>query len=197
MQRAADHSYPRFLQMWSADSLWTYCHSCTYTAVTMTLKFYPIPSIRRNSITKLRFNFIYTLPISFSFNISIFFGRVHDRPSKIVFCRRVLVRDSGPESESANFFRLQLQLRLQPKRSTLTDYNPVSAQTPQPCPWVPPKCCVALSQINVIKGQKVRKGQTQNFEFGWCDTMFLGNIFVKNAKMTLEHFLNGPNRTKV
>ena len=27
--------------------------------------------------------------------------------------------------------------------------------------------------------------------------MFFGQIFVKNAKMTLEHFLNGPNRTKI
>ena len=26
--------------------------------------------------------------------------------------------------------------------------------------------------------------------------MFYGQIFVKNAKMTLEHFLDGPNRTK-
>ena len=25
--------------------------------------------------------------------------------------------------------------------------------------------------------------------------MFLGQFFVKNAKITLEHFLNGPNRT--
>ena len=26
--------------------------------------------------------------------------------------------------------------------------------------------------------------------------MILGQFFVKNAKMTLEHFLNGPNQTK-
>ena len=88
----------------------------------MTLNFYPIPFIRRDSITKLRFKFIYTLPIYFflSFNV---FGRVHNRPSKIIFCRRVLVCDSGPESESVKFYRLQLQLRLQPKRSTPTDSN--------------------------------------------------------------------------
>ena len=55
-----------------------------------------------------------------SFNV---FGRAHNRPAKIIFCRRVSVCDSGPESGQAKFYRLQLRLQLQPKQSTPTDPN--------------------------------------------------------------------------
>ena len=40
-----------------------------------------------------------------------------------IFCCGVLVCDSGPKSESAKFYRLQLRPRLQPKQSTPTDCN--------------------------------------------------------------------------
>ena len=61
-----------------------------------------------------------TLLLFLSFNV---FGRFHNRLSKIIVYCRVLTCDSGTESESAKFYRLQLRLRLQPKRSTPTDSN--------------------------------------------------------------------------
>ena len=54
-----------------------------------------------------------------SFNA--FGGGVHSRLSIIVVRCRVLTCDSGPESESANFYQLQLRLRPQQKRPTPTD----------------------------------------------------------------------------
>ena len=80
----------------------------------------PILFIRRNSITKLHLNFIYILSLS-CFPIYDDIGRMHSRSSKVIVCYWVLSCDSGPEPESAKFDRLQL--RLQPKRSTLTDSN--------------------------------------------------------------------------
>ena len=52
---------------------------------------------------------------------------MHNRPSKIIVCRLVLACDSGSESEAATFYRLQLWLRLQPKRSTPTGLDSDSA----------------------------------------------------------------------
>ena len=102
------------------DSVLIYCHCCI--TITMTLKLYPMPFIRWNSITKSLFNFIYSLHPAIllfflSFNV---FGRAHNRSSKIIVCCRVLTCDSGPELESAYFCRLQLRLPLQTKRSTPT-----------------------------------------------------------------------------
>ena len=48
---------------------------------------------------------------------------MHNRSSKIIACFRLLTCDSGPKSESANYYRLQLRLRLQTKRSTPTNSN--------------------------------------------------------------------------
>ena len=53
-----------------------------------------------------------------SFNV---FVKVHNRSSIVDVYGRVFACDSGPESESAKFYRLQLRLGLKPKRSTLTD----------------------------------------------------------------------------
>ena len=51
------------------------------------------------------------------------FGWMNNRSAKIIVCWRLVVCDSRSESESANFYRLQLRLRLWPKRSTPTDSN--------------------------------------------------------------------------
>ena len=51
-------------------------------------------------------------------------------------------------------------------------------------------------QANTIRYHEVKKGQIKSFGFGWCDICFLGQSFVKDAKNTLEHFLNDPNRTE-
>ena len=63
---------------------------------------------------------IVTLLFFLSFNL---FVRVYNRSSKIIVCCRMLACDSGPESESAKFYRLQLRIRLQSKRSTPTASN--------------------------------------------------------------------------
>ena len=76
----------------------------------------PIPFLSLNGASTLS-----TLPLNF---LPVFvFLRVHNRWSKIIVCRRVLVWDSGRESELANFYRLQLRVRLQPKRPTPVDSN--------------------------------------------------------------------------
>ena len=41
-----------------------------------------------------------------------------------------------------------------------------------------------------------KKGQTKKFRDFELRYMFLGQIFVKNAKMTLKHFLKHQNRSK-
>ena len=58
-----------------------------------------------------------TLPFFLSFNV---FG-TKNRSAKMTVDR--WYPDSGPESESAKFYRLPLRLRLQVKRSTPTDSN--------------------------------------------------------------------------
>ena len=76
--------------------------------------------IRRNSITNdaLASSSHCHAPFFLSFNV---FGRVHNRSSEIIVCCRLLTCDTG--LESVKFHRLQLPLRLQPKRSTPTDSN--------------------------------------------------------------------------
>ena len=74
---------------------------------------------QKKTITKWRFSFISILPIASSCCISIFSGRcitVRTKP-----CWRLVSYDTGPDS--AKFCRLQFRLRLQPKRSTPTDFN--------------------------------------------------------------------------
>ena len=80
---------------------------------------FPIPLIRRHTITNDASTTV-TLLHFLSFNV---LGRVHNHLSKIIVCCRVLTFDSGPESESAKFYRLQLRLRIWPKPSTPTDPN--------------------------------------------------------------------------
>ena len=48
------------------------------------------------------------------------------------------------------------------------------------------------------RSSKVTRSKRSSLKFWVCITwyMFLGQVSVKNAKMTQEHFLNGPNRTK-
>ena len=55
-----------------------------------------------------------------SFNV---FRKMDNHSAKIVVCWKVAACDSGPESESAKFYRLQLWLQLWSKRSTPTNSN--------------------------------------------------------------------------
>ena len=55
-----------------------------------------------------------------SFNV---FVRMDNRSAKIIVCWRMLYCDSGPESESVKWYRLQLRLRLRPKWLTPTESN--------------------------------------------------------------------------
>ena len=69
---AAGYGYRWFLRMWLVWQWihWIYCHS--HTTITMALKLAPITFIRRNPITKWRFNFSYILPLFFSSCLSMF-----------------------------------------------------------------------------------------------------------------------------
>ena len=51
------------------------------------------------------------------------FERMYQHSVKIMVCCWLVLCDSGPESQSVKFYRLQLWLRLQAKRSTLTNSN--------------------------------------------------------------------------
>ena len=56
----------------------------------------------------------------------------------------------------------------------------------------PPKPFLDLCRIKVIQSQKVKLKA-----LGLVDVMYvLGLFFFKNAKVNLEHFLNGQNRTQ-
>ena len=59
----------------------------------------------------------------------------------------------------------------------------------------PPKHFVTLCQLRAIQGHEVKKDQIYNFRFGQCDTCFQVTFSSRAQRMTLEHFLNGPNRT--
>ena len=100
---------------------WRHALSYSHTTIMMALKSSHIPFITRNHITKWCFYFTHTLPLSLSpFSV---FGRVHNRSSKITVCCRLLAFGSGPELESAKFFRLQLLLQLQQKTVDSDDSN--------------------------------------------------------------------------
>ena len=66
--------------------------------------------------------YLHTVTLLFfpPFNV---FETIHTHSGKIIACSRVASCDSGPESESAKFYRLQFRLRLRPKRSTPIDSN--------------------------------------------------------------------------
>ena len=46
-----------------------------------------------------------------------------------------------------------------------------------------------------LKVTRSKSVQTEKFGNGWCDACFR-SVFRQDAKMTVEHFLNGPNGTK-
>ena len=54
-------------------------------------------------------------------------------------------------------------------------------------------CVVTIIQLNVISGHQVKKVNQKNRDME-LRYMFLGQIFKKNAKMTLKHFLKRQNR---
>ena len=101
----------------------------------MTLKFYPIPFIRRNSITELRFIFIYTLQIPFCY-LSMFPGGcisyVQNHPllpgdilrlrAGVGVCHILPTQAPTPTpAKTADSDRLQLRSRLR-LRSPVTAY---------------------------------------------------------------------------
>ena len=55
-------------------------------------------------------------------------------------------------------------------------------------------CCVTIIQVKVISGHQVKKVKQKN-----CDLelqyMFLGQIFPKNAKNDLKHFLKRQSKS--
>ena len=53
----------------------------------------------------------------------------------------------------------------------------------------------AYSRTRSFKVMRSRKDQTENFVFGRRGSCFRVNFSSRTRKMTLEHFLNGPNRT--
>ena len=56
-------------------------------------------------------------------------------------------------------------------------------------------CFVTIIQVKVISGHQVKKVK-KKFRDLELRYMFLGQIFAKNAKMTLKHFLKRQNRSK-
>ena len=89
---------------------------------------------------------------------------MHNRPSKIIFCRRVLICDSGPESESAKFYRFHLRLRLQPKRSTPTDSNSCLIPATQPCLRV-----LYLKRVRYLECQCILRWRWKKEIWCWKD----------------------------
>ena len=122
----ADCRYSRggycwFFWMWKDMLVWIYWHS--HTAIMMTLKLTPMSLFQTDFYhqttlqLKLRTDTLTFFP---SFNV---FETMHTSSAKIIVCWRVASCDSGPESESAKFYLLQLRIQLRPKRSTQIDPN--------------------------------------------------------------------------
>ena len=57
-------------------------------------------------------------------------------------------------------------------------------------------CFVTIIQVKVISGHQVKKVKQIFFRDLELRFMFLGQIFAKNAKITLKHFLKRQNRSK-
>ena len=57
-------------------------------------------------------------------------------------------------------------------------------------------CFVTMIEVKVISGHQVKKRSNKKFRDLEVRYMFLGQIFAKNAKMTLKHFLKCQNRSK-
>ena len=98
-----------------------------------------------------------------SFNVFNVFGRVHNRFSKIIVCCRLLTCDSGPESESAKFYRLQLWLWLRPKQSTPTDSNCGLDSNSAALLWRYTYHCSLVSDLNL----NMTLSWGCSFNFGW------------------------------
>ena len=57
-------------------------------------------------------------------------------------------------------------------------------------------CFVTIIEVKVISGHHVKKVKQNKIRDLELRYMFLGQIFAKNAKMTLKHFLKRQNRSK-
>ena len=57
-------------------------------------------------------------------------------------------------------------------------------------------CFAAIIEVKVMSGHQVKKVKQNKFRYLELRYMFLGQIFAKNAKMTLKHFLKHQNRSK-
>ena len=58
-----------------------------------------------------------------------------------------------------------------------------------------PRLSESILRLRQLKVTGSRKGQTENFMYGWHDTYFLVAFSSRTRKMTVQHFLSGPNRT--
>ena len=57
-------------------------------------------------------------------------------------------------------------------------------------------CFATIIEVKVMSGHQVKKVKHIFFRDLELRYMFLGQIFAKNAKMTIKHFLKHPNRSK-
>ena len=57
-------------------------------------------------------------------------------------------------------------------------------------------CFVAIIQVKVMSGHQVKKVKQKKNRDLELQYMYLGQIFAKNAKMTLKHFLKRQNQSK-
>ena len=57
-------------------------------------------------------------------------------------------------------------------------------------------CFMTIIEVKVMSGHQVKKVKQIFFRDLELQYMFLGQIFAKNAKMTLKHFLKHQNRSK-
>ena len=129
---AAGHGYRWFLWMgyvWQSLICW-YSH----TAIAMTPKLSPISCIRRKSITKWRFNFIFTLTLSFSSCLSMFLGRCITVWPKSLPVDGWYLATPGQSRSRQNFIDSSSDSDSRRNGRLRPTPTPASTPTPQPCP---------------------------------------------------------------
>ena len=93
-----------------------------------------------------------------------------------------------PVTKVKMFDDLEYLVALKPYQMKRSQYNDIDRV------WETSRYHPKLS-MSIFKVTRSRKGQTKNFRFGWSDICFWVS-FSRTQKLTLEHFLNGPNRKK-
>ena len=94
------------------------------------------------------------------------------------------------KSKWLTIWRIWFYRTLQPYQMEMSKYNNMgrvcdtSKYHPKP-------------SLSIFKVTRPKKGQTKNFVFGRLETYFKVSFSSWLWKMTLKHFLNGPNGTKI